>query len=102
MTRSHKLRESARDEQCTMGSPMCNGNPETVVLCHSDFHEHGRGMNLKASDLMSFYGCSGCNYWLDVESKRTGVSNDERRLYFYRAWARTLERMREKGLVRVA
>lgn len=78
-----------------MFSPLCNGNPETVVWCHSDYQEHGRGYGHKAHDLCGFYGCSGCNFWFDVESKRQEL-HEQRRHLFDMAHGRSMARVSEK------
>jgi hypothetical protein len=101
MIRSKKLRDSARDEPCTMNSPMCNGNPETVVWCHSNFHEHGKGVGLKAHDVFGFYGCSGCHQWFDHDSKRYAEGLADRRDYYQRAHDKSIVRAIEKGVIRV-
>lgn len=99
-----KLRKSAKGEQCTMYSPMCNGNSETVVWCHSDYSEHGRGFSHKSHDVFGFYGCSGCNAWYDVHSKEIGskfyVEPDERRRYYQKAHDKSLIIVIEKGVLR--
>ena len=90
MHRCQKLRDAARDRDCTMNSPMCNGNPATTTWCHSDHQEHGKGVGLKAHDIFGFFGCSGCHEWYDTESRRLGVSNEERRAAFTRAHDRSV------------
>ena len=97
--RSAKIRQSARGESCTMNSPQCNYNPETVVWCHSNFGEHGKGYGIKAHDMFGFYGCSACHYWLDIG---TTASAEEKRFRFSLAHARSLLRLIEKGIVKVA
>ncbi|MGE4799277.1 nuclease domain-containing protein [Yersinia hibernica] len=42
--RSKALRDSARGQCCTLQIPsICNGNPETTVLCHLPSSTHGMG-----------------------------------------------------------
>jgi hypothetical protein len=61
-----KIRKSARGEDCTINLPgVCNYNPETVVWCHSNRYEHGKGMGLKAKDEHGAYGCSECHATYD-------------------------------------
>ena len=96
--RSAKIRQSARGESCTMNSSQCNYDPETVVWCHSNFSEHGKGYGIKAHDVFGFYGCSACHYWLDIG---TTASADEKRYRLYRAHARSLLLLIEKGIVKV-
>jgi hypothetical protein len=57
---SPKLRAFARGQECQMKSEWCNGNPETVVLCHSR-RGTGTGMAQKPHDFWSYHGCSSCH-----------------------------------------
>lgn len=93
--RSKKLRDSAMGEDCTYNSIMCNFNPETVVLCHDNQIEHGKGMGLKGDDRHAFYACSACHFFHDVD---TSASKEVKRKFSDRAKARTHERMIAKGL----
>ena len=95
--RSAKIRQSARGESCTLNSPLCNYDPDTVVWCHSNFGEHGKGYGIKAHDIFGFYGCSGCHDWLD-NGKWVA---EEKRFLFSLAHARSLLRLIEKGIVKV-
>jgi hypothetical protein len=56
---------------------------------------HGKGRGIKAYDLFSFYGCSGCNFWYDSGS----ASKEEKRSYLMPAMARTAIIWLEKGLL---
>lgn len=94
--RSKVLRDSARGQQCTLQIPgTCNQNPETVVLCHLDGEEKGRG--LKTDDLFAVYGCSACHAAIDGHS----LSRLEKMWYEHRALRRTLKRMVNIGIVSV-
>lgn len=57
---SQKLRDFANGQTCTMLSEWCNGNPETVVLCHSR-RRAGAGTGQKPHDFWGYHGCSGCH-----------------------------------------
>jgi hypothetical protein len=59
--RDKKLRSCARGKPCMAMFPWCNGNPETVVWCHSNQSSDGKGGAIKAHDCMGFFGCSACN-----------------------------------------
>ena len=48
--RNKKILNAARDEQCCINSPACNYNTETVVACHSNYQEDGKGMGRKADE----------------------------------------------------
>ena len=94
-----KLRDSARGEECTLRiHPYCNGNPETVVLCHLP---SGSGMGQKSPDWFAVYGCSACH---DIIDKRKTVKITEELDYLdilQGALFRTWERMIEKGLIKI-
>ncbi|CAI1013163.1 DUF1364 domain-containing protein [Serratia fonticola] len=62
--RSKSLRESARGQVCTLQIPgICNGNPETTVLCHLPCNTHGMGY--KSDDYWAVFGCSSCHDVID-------------------------------------
>lgn len=64
--RSKRLRASARGEQCTLRLPMCNYNPETVVLAHIGL---AGGMGSKCGDNMAVFACSNCHAEIDSKAK---------------------------------
>lgn len=57
---STKLRDFAQGKECQLKSEWCNGNPETVVLCHVR-RRAGTGTAQKPHDFWGFHGCSACN-----------------------------------------
>ena len=57
---SKVLRGFARGRECQMRSEWCNGNSETVVLCHSR-RRATAGMSQKPHDFWGYHGCSGCH-----------------------------------------
>ena len=57
---SKKLRDFAEGRECQMKSEWCNGDPETVVLCHSR-RRSGAGMAQKPHDFWGYHGCSSCH-----------------------------------------
>lgn len=60
------IRKAARDKDCTlMIAGVCNRDPATVVLCHSNSLADGKGMGLKAPDTAACFGCSACHDVLD-------------------------------------
>lgn len=94
------IRKAARGEECTLMIPgVCNGDPETTVLCHSNALADGKGMGLKAPDTAACFGCSACHDILDGRRPRPeGIT-----LYmvlgaFVMAVARTHDRLKEKGI----
>lgn len=69
--RNKKLRDSARGQDCQLRIPgVCNGNPETVVWCHLNGQEFGKGMGHKSHDIFGFYGCSACHDVYDGRANR--------------------------------
>jgi hypothetical protein len=60
------LRKLAQGKPCMIRMPdVCNGNPETTVLCHLRMAGIS-GMSLKASDLLGAWGCSDCHRYVDT------------------------------------
>lgn len=57
---NQRLRNFAEGRPCQMQSRFCNGNQETVVLCHSR-RRAGAGMAQKPHDFWGYHGCSECH-----------------------------------------
>lgn len=57
---SQILRDFAEKRECQMKSEWCNGNSETVVLCHSR-RRAGAGTGQKPHDFWGYHGCDGCH-----------------------------------------
>lgn len=57
---SPALRNFAKGQPCAMMSEWCNGDPETVVLCHSR-RRAGAGTAQKPHDFWAYHGCSECH-----------------------------------------
>lgn len=92
-----KITKFAKGRACTMHSPMCNGNSETSVWCHSNMLIHGKGRSIKADEPFGFIGCSGCNFWYD-DSKAT---REEKDAYFWPAFTRSLYILMQNDMVEV-
>jgi len=99
MIRSKKITNAARGEQCTLQiAGVCNGNPETTVFCHFPHESHGMG--IKATDLSGGFSCFNCHSQID---RRTGtMGKEEREWYMRRSQTRTMERLFEKGVIKIA
>lgn len=96
--RSPPLLRLARGQDCTLQIPsVCNGNAETVVSAHSNWHD--KGMSIKASDCYIAWACSACHHAVDQGSK---LNRAERQHYWQRGFERTLKAMWEQGMLRVA
>ncbi len=96
-----KIRRSARGEDCTINLPgICNYNPETVVWCHSNRYEHGKGMGLKAKDEHGAYGCSECHATYDRQRKRPEtLSLENVEDAFTMAMTKSRQILKDKGLI---
>ena len=94
-----KLRDSARGEDCTLQiHPYCNGNPETVVLCHLP---SGSGMGQKSPDWFAVYGCSSCHDIIDGRAQADAHIKMAIHQIMMDALFRTWQRMIEKGLIKL-
>lgn len=80
-----------------MNSPLCNYDPETVVFCHSNWGEDGKGMGRKAHEIFGCDACSDCHRYLDVST----VPVSEKRDLFHRAMKKTQLRRVEQGLLAI-
>lgn len=96
-----KLRDSARGEECTLQiHPYCNGNPETVVLCHLP---SGSGIGQKSPDWFAVYGCSSCHDIIDGRAPiRHHITDPHefcniQKMALFRTWCRMIE----KGLIKI-
>lgn len=100
--KSTPIRRSAKGQDCTMLIPgICNQNPETVVWAHSNRHEHGKGMGIKAKDEFGCYACSSCHGVLDGQIKRpTGVTKEDVETYFDQAMYLSRAILIDKGLLK--
>lgn len=91
---SKKLRDSARDQDCTLRIPgVCNGNPETTILAHLPCGQKGIGM--KSPDNMAVFACCACHDRLDFRIR--GGDIDWRDIL--RALAETQTIWIDKGLM---
>ena len=96
MAHMSKLRKSAKGRECQvrMGG-ICNGNPETVVLCHLN----GGGMGTKHPDLFAAFACSSCH---DEADGRTMICDrDWVKKCFYEGIFRTQAIWIKEGLISV-
>lgn len=96
------IRKAARGQDCTLVLPgVCNGMPETVVLCHSNALADGKGMGLKAPDTAACFGCSTCHDVLDGRAPRPdGMTLLMVEGAFVRAVQRTHETLTKMGILK--
>ncbi|WP_339139076.1 nuclease domain-containing protein [Kerstersia gyiorum] len=83
-----KMLDACRGEPCYLMVPgLCPRNPvdPTVVDCHGNWADTGKGLGLKAADRFSVPGCCACHFWLDFG---TTASREEKRSVFFDALRR--------------
>lgn len=83
-----KMLDACRGESCYLLVPgVCRHiyQDETVVDCHGNWADTGKGLGLKAKDKFSVPGCGPCHYWLDFG---TTADREEKRAVFFDALAR--------------
>ncbi|NHQ93328.1 DUF1364 domain-containing protein [Janthinobacterium lividum] len=101
--RSTPIRRAARSQDCTLRLDVCNFDPETTVLCHSNFLADGKGMGMKAPDTAAAFGCSACHDVLDGRRQRPAdLSLAGLEAAFRAAVGRTHEILRSMGLLDAA
>lgn len=67
MIRSQKILRHAKGQQCTARFPsICNGDPATTVFCHLNGAAFGKGLGVKAHDVLGFFGCRACHAYYDT------------------------------------
>jgi hypothetical protein len=85
--RNKKILQAAKEQECTMNTPECNHNSATVVACHSNSHQHGKGAGQKADDIYVAFGCSACHHYYD---ETPGVPSDIKQMYWNRGFQKTI------------
>lgn len=101
--RSTPIRRAARGQDCTLRLAVCNFDPDTTVLCHSNFLADGKGMGMKAPDTAAAFGCSACHDVLDGRRPRpTDLSLAGLEAAFRAAVGATHEILRSMSLLEAA
>ena len=98
--KSTPARRAARGRDCTLMIPgVCNRDPATTVLCHSNRLEHGKGIGLKAPDSAACFGCSDCHDVLDGRRPLPGwMTREQLEDTFDRATVITQEQLKQEGI----
>lgn len=81
------LLKACRGKSCYLKVPgICLGAAgiDTVVPCHANWPEYGKGMGIKADDKYSVPGCMACHHWLDFGPADKEIKKT--------AWQRAYER----------
>lgn len=76
---SQAVIDSARGAPCSARFPgICNYDPATTVWCHLNGARYGKGMGMKAHDVLGFAGCSSCHEYYDRgHATHPVLSNDQ-------------------------
>ena len=91
MIRSKKIKDSARDEDCSLRLVgVCNYNHYTTILAHVG---RSRGMGIKCDDSFALYSCSSCHSAID------GADRSELALDILRGLEETQKKLFDKGLL---
>ena len=99
--RNQAIRDAARDEKCTLNSPVCNHDPATTVFCHLNEHFAGKGGSQKADDSAGFFGCSSCHDLYDGRVQITlSIWSESKYFYVLRAMTKTIRRLLDKGVLK--
>lgn len=78
MIRSSKILASAKGQTCAARFfGICNGNAETTVWAHLNGAAFGKGMGIKAHDILGFYACSDCHAYYDFGHGRRPLISEE-------------------------
>lgn len=98
-------REEARGKECQIRIPgVCNGNNETVVLCHlNNKRLFGVGTGQKVPDIFGAWGCSACHdvvdgrtMWTECEDRAAELLVDKQ---FYEGVFRTQNILLNEGKI---
>jgi hypothetical protein len=91
-----KYRKAAQGEHCTIRLPGCLPGTETSVLAHLP----NRSIGMKNNDLNSAIACYSCHQIADG-AVQTDLEKEWVELMFRRGQERTINRMIEKGVLKV-
>jgi hypothetical protein len=101
MIRSRKVLNSAKGQPCSARFPgICNGNAETTVWAHLNGAAFGKGMGIKAHDVLGFHACFDCHSYYDTgHGTKPLLTNDELLGYILSAVCETWVRLITSGIV---
>lgn len=91
-----KFTRFAKDKPCQIRIPgVCNGRPETSVLCHLN----GGGMATKTLSIHGAIGCSDCHDAVDFRVSHIQFLRMEIKLFHLEGVIRTQAMMVEDGVL---
>lgn len=80
---SSKILESAKGQPCTIRLPgICNNDKTTTVACHLNYGWAGKGLGIKAEDIVCFC-CSDCHRVMDGQDEKAWLTIYEDKHYFW-------------------
>lgn len=95
-----KIMDAAQGENCTLQiAGVCHNDSETVVACH--LPDRSGGSNRLTGPLSIAFGCHRCHHLLDNPNTLI-LRTADREFYMRRGMMRTLNRLIELDLVKVA
>ena len=95
-----KIMEAARGERCTLQiAGVCNYNPDTTVCAH--LPDSSGGSSRLTGPLSVAFACSECHDAID-RRRKLELADSDREFYLRRGLQRTLNRLIDLGLVKVA
>lgn len=96
-----KIRESARGEQCAIRIPgICTHDPAQTVWSHANGSAAGKGIGMKAIDLLGAYACFRCHAVYDRQLPLPdGMTRQDVKLAWWEGHARSLVILKQKGLI---
>lgn len=68
MYRNRRILDEARNHPCQV----CGADDGTIVAAHSNSQRHGKGMGIKAHDIVC-YACATCHRFIDQGSAPRAV-----------------------------
>jgi hypothetical protein len=78
MIRSQKVLRSAKGQPCSARFPgICNADPATTVWAHLNGAAFGKGMGIKAHDVLGFHACFACHSYYDTGHGTTAFLSDD-------------------------
>jgi len=93
------IKDAAKGERCTLNIVgVCNYGTDTTVACH--LPDGTGGSNKLTGPLSIAFGCHPCHDEIDRRTKHLTTDLD-REFYMRRGMMRTMNRLIDKGLVRV-
>ena len=94
------ITRSAKGEECQVRLPhWCSFDRSTVVWSHANGSAAGKGIGMKASDLIGAYACFACHQAYDRQRKPPHLTRDEIEVAWWEGHARSLILLEAKGLI---